>query len=515
MQRYQRFSAIGLCLALAACQSPEPPAGQTVSSTPAATPAAPVQPEPSAPAQPPAPGVSDTSAAPPRAESAAPVPAASAAAPDPQPPEDTSVAAMTEEAKRSAATATQAASDDEMDQVADALRDYLRRQGAPEDGGIANKGGVSVEFAVGFASIAVPPGSAGFGDARPLAFERAFQNALGQMALTRGRKVESLVSASMMQDTTSAATYAEACKPDATEAALMKVTQLVNAQLDNALRQLDVPESEITAQTPVYRCENPQMRDAISTATRTRALASMRGVRIVKSVMVGQEVGVAIAVSPNFVAAAQSLARGEASRTPLPTASEEILAGVGALEDGQLLAEYGTRMVKLSNGETALFAFGQAAANVTANDQGAFRSTKRRAAQSAAMRMAEGQLAQFSKVTTYFAGDEQRFAEIAQTLVTENGVASEEQTSNVARVMNESIRSAAELRMQGAMTVKRWSSTDPDSGDLIEGVVLAWSPSLAGASGAANRPTQPAGAAPRQTDRPATRAESAERQEDW
>lgn len=501
MQRFQRFSAIGLCLALAACQSQDAPQA----SAPAEQPQASTAPAPAA-----APEVE--ASAPP-----APAPASTASAPAAavQAPEDTSVAGMAEEAKRSAATASEPTSDDHMDQVADALRDYLRRQGAPEDGGIANKGGVSVEFAVGFASAAVPPGSAGFGDARPLAFERAFQSALGQMALTRNRKVSSLVSASMMQDTTSAEAFAEACKPDANEAALMKLQQLVNARLDWALRQLDVPESEIAAQSPVYRCENPQTRDAISTATRTTALASLRGVRIVKSVMVGGEVGVAIAVSPNFVAAAQSLARGETSRVPLPTASEEILAGVGDLEDSQLLAEYGTRMVKLSNGETALFAFGQAAANITPNDQGAFRSTKRRAAQSAAMRMAEAQLAQFSKVTTYFAGEDRRFAEIAQTLVTEDGVASEEQTQRVARLMTENIRSAAELRMQGAMTVKRWSANDPDSGDLVEGIVLAWSPSLAGASSAANRPPQAAGVAPRPSNRPATRAESAERQEDW
>jgi len=81
--------------------------------------------------------------------------------------------------------------------------------------------------------------------------------------------------------------------------------------------------------------------------------------------------------------------------------------------------------------------------------------------------------------------------------------------------MTESIRSAAELRMQGAMSVKRWSATDPDSGDLIEGVVLAWSPSLAGASNAANRPLQAPAASPHASNRPATRAESAERQEDW
>jgi hypothetical protein len=423
---------------------------------------------------------------------------------------------MVEEAKQSATVSTSARTGDAMDQVADALHNYLRRQGAPEDGGVANKGGISVEFATGQATSAVPPGSAGFSDARPLAFERAFQNALSQMAQTRSRKIANLVSSELMQNTSDAAAFVEACKPNADEALVMKLKQLVHAKMDSALRQLDVPESEIAAQKPMYRCENPTLRDSITTNTRTTALSSLRGVRIVKSVAIGGEVGVVVAVSPNFVGAAQALARGEAARNPLPTATDEIIAELDKADGASFLGEYGTRMAKLSNGETAMFAFGQAAANLTANDVGAFRSTKRRAAQSAATRMAEAQLAQFAKVTTYFVGEDQRFSRIAQTLVAEDGVATEQQTQEVGRKLMESIKSAADLRLDGAMVVKRWSVSDPDSGDLVEGVVLAWSPSLAGAIHAANRPiAAPGSAAARGGDTGGRTVESAERQEDW
>lgn len=433
------------------------------------------------------------------------------------PTEDTTIAAVIDETEKSSElTQRPVSQDDAMDQVSDALREYMRRAGAPEGGGVANKGGVSVQFALGIATAAVPPGAPAFSDARNLAFERAFQNALAELALSRARNISSNIKSQLMRDTSSAADFVQACKPDATEAVLMKMKQLAMAGMDAALRKLEVPPDEIQTEAPTFRCENPQFLDALDTATRTTALASLRGVRIVKSVAVGQEVGVVVAVSPNFVAAAEAMARGQASRTPLATAVEEITAELQPLEPAQLLGEYGTRAAKLSNGETAIFAFGQAGANLVSNDISAIRSGKRRAAQSSALRAAEAQLAQYSKVTTYFVGTDKRGASVAQQLIVTDRVPSEEQTAQVASKLMEEITSSATLRLEGAQVVKRWSLTDPESGDVVEGVVLAWSPSMAGAVQAAARPAAAApSAAPKVQAGPARKLESADRKEDW
>lgn len=432
------------------------------------------------------------------------------------PAEDTSVAALVSEAADSAEVAQKPVSpDDAMNQVDEALRAYMRRMGAPEDGGVANKGGVSVQFSRGTASAVVPPGSAGFSDARNLAFERAFQNALGEIAQSRGRRITTQVMSQLMQDTTNAAEFVEACKPDAAEAMVMKMKQLALAGMDAALRKLDVPADDIQTQRPSFRCENPQFLDAINTGTRTTALASLRGVRIVKSVAVGQEVGVVVAVSPNFVAGAEAMARGEVARKPLATAVEEITTELQSLEPVQLIGEYGTRAAKLSNGEMAVFAFGQAGANLTANEVGAIRSGKRRAAQSAATRAAESQLAQYSKVTTYFVASDKRGASAAQESITTDGVPTEEQTAQVGRQLMEEINSTAELRLEGAQVVKRWWVEDPDSGDMIEGIVLAWSPSLAANMQAASKPTGANAQPSRAQTGSARKLESADRKEDW
>lgn len=431
--------------------------------------------------------------------------------------ESAGLAAAVGEAQRSAEATAQASPDAAMDEVANALQDYLRRQGAAENG-VANRAGVSVHFAKGQATAAVPPGSAAFTDARALAFEQAYQRALGELALARDRRITSLVTTSMMQDTSHAAEFQEACRPSASQALVRKMAEVVHAGLDAALRQLDVSEQDIApAPREGFRCENPQFVDAIGTGTRTTALESMRGVRIVKSVAVGGEVGVVVAVSPNFVAAAQAMARGETARQPLATVAEEVGAQYAGIAPAALIGEYGTRLARLSNGETAVLAFGQAGAQVVPGDVPAIRSGKRRAAQSAALRVAEAQLAQYSQVTTYFVSEEKRRARTAQTLVTVDGVAGQEQAASVGRKLTEDIRSAAQLRLQGATVVRRWSVADPDSGGLVEGVVLAWSPSLAGAIRDAGR--APASAAPGGA-RPASgtasvRRESADRKEDW
>lgn len=432
------------------------------------------------------------------------------------PAEDTSVGGLVNEAEDSAAVAQKPVSpDDAMNQVDEALRAYMRRMGAPEDGGVANKGGVSVQFSRGTASAVVPPGSAGFSDARNLAFERAFQTALGEMAQSRGRRITTQVMSQLMQDTTNATDFVEACKPDAAEAMVMKMKQLALAVVDASLRKLDVPADDIQTQHPSFRCENPQFLDAINASTRTTALASLRGVRIVKSVAVGQEVGVVVAVSPNFVAGAEAMARGEVARKPLATAVEEINTELQSLEPVQLIGEYGTRAAKLSNGEMAVFAFGQAGANLTANEVGAIRSGKQRAAQSAAMRAAESQLAQYSKVTTYFVASDKRAASAAQKSITTDGVPTEEQTAQVGRQLMEEIKSSAELRLEGAQVVKRWRVKDPDSGDMVVGIVLAWSPSLAANMHSASKPTGANAQPSREQTGSARKLESADRKEDW
>jgi hypothetical protein len=372
-----------------------------------------------------------------------------------------------------------AAGGDPFDRVSATLDGYLARQGSAGGNSLALVGGVRVQFGRGQAHTAVPPGSPGFTDARALAFEQAFQNALGDLVQRRAQRITTEVLSERYQNTADTTSLLDACKPNVDEQMTEKALKLVDALMNAALKSLDsAAESAAPVVAPALRCENLKLKEAITQKITTTAAASMAGVRIVKSCSEDGEVGVVVAVSPKFIDAAYTLARGDTARQPLADPVGELTTAIGELEPAGLLGTYGTRSFRLSNGEYAVIAFGQAGANVTANDEGAFRSAKRRSAQSSAQRSAEAQLAQFAKVTTYFSSQESRHAGIATRAVVENGTYSEQNSQEVGRELSERIRSAASLDVSGAMPIRRWSAVDPSSGDLVEGVLIAWSPSM-------------------------------------
>jgi hypothetical protein len=430
-----------------------------------------------------------------------------------------STANVVEEAKKSAAVAAKAGSDRtrSRDLVKKELSDFLRARGAPNSGGSVVIDGVSVTFSVGTAATVVPRGAPNFSEARAMAFEMAFQKALKEMLLKQGKAVETKALTQLATDTASAASMAAACKPDATDEAVMKGKQIAAALFNNALKKLDVPEAQISQEPPVFRCENPKLKNFFEDETTVTAAGSMAGVRVVKSVFDNQNVGVVIASSPNFRRAAQSIASGEVSRNPLPTALDEIISKYNNLdaENGALLGEFGVRCVTLSNGETAILAFGQSSADVGSDDDEDILSTKLDAAESASSAVADAQIAKFSKMTTTFTKKLARRSERSQTVITENGLPSVVKASDTSQRLFEEVNTTAAVKLVGAEPVLTWRYLDPDSQDYVVGTVMAWSPSIAATTMNATRTTSPGDADGRRPPEGDSRGESIELEEDW
>ena len=334
--------------------------------------------------------------------------------------------------------------------------------------------------ASGTATAVVERGTPNFSEARILAFEQAQQRAIGDLVKANALQINASVLTRLSENSTDAAVLLEACKANAPPAIVQKAALAADGLINQALERLDQPVDGSATLAQPYRCDNPVFTDAIETKTRSTAVRSLVGARIVQSFSVNSEVGVVLVMSEKFAETARSLLRGDVARSPAVSPAAEIRAKLGDLKDEALLAMYGTRIISLSNGERAVVTFGQAAATIGPSDLGNFRSMKRRAAMEAASARAEGELARFAQATTYFDSLLSASASAAQKVVIEGDSIQQMDSQSIARKLETRIKTTSRLRVEGALAVGRWSLVDSDSGATVEGVILAWSPSMKG-----------------------------------
>jgi len=377
-----------------------------------------------------------------------------------------------------AATAAKDADGDSLNTLTEQMDAYYESMGFVDGANLL--GGRRALVARGTATAVVAKGSANFSEARILAFEQAQQRAIGDLVKANGVQISQSVLSRLAKDSTDPATLLAACKANAPAAIVQKAALAADALIDRALEQLDQAADGSATLAQPYRCENEAFTDSIERKTRSQALRSLVGARILQSFSVDAEVGVVVVMSEGFADTARALLRGDVAHNPTVSPATEIRAKLGDLKDEALLAMYGTRIIKLSSGEAAVVTFGQAAANIGPSDLGNFRSMKRRAAMEAASSRAEAELARFAQATTYFDSVESASAAATQKVVIEGDSIQQIASQSIGSKLETNIKTTSSLRVEGALAVGRWSILDPDSGSTVEGVILAWSPSMKG-----------------------------------
>ncbi len=369
---------------------------------------------------------------------------------------------------------------DALDAVTEEIQKYFDNAGAGGDG-VALIEGVLVQFASGTGSVSIPRGSKNYVDARVLAYEQAFQTALGEMAKRSGERITKQVDATLHQNTADEQVLIDACQPTANEALGRKAMHLLDSAISGALEtQYNVPTEETkgSLELPLKTCKNPLLQSSISTSLNTSAMAALYGVRVVYSIIVGEEVGVILAVSPKNQDVARLLRSGAQASVPAGDPVAQIRKSFEGFSETDLLATMGTRVIRLDTDEPAIIAFGMAGSGVRETDTGPLRSERRRAAMAAADQRAEGELATFSQVSTYFEEKQKLSASFGETATVQGDAINTEQAGTAGRELMRRISSKSSLRMTGAQVIRRWSVVDPASGDRVEGVITAWSPSL-------------------------------------
>lgn len=360
------------------------------------------------------------------------------------------------------------------------------------DSGIANP-----VVAAGFAPINAQPGTRDYlraiGTAHDIAMLQAFQNVAAATTIGGIKKTAEFKTFSNSEsEARLAADCLAAQKKSALKRTAAKFRQLFNAASDKLLEALDSEPEPSLHLDAFLECERlRQSRDFRSKVVQ-ELLASLSGVQSYR-MQVGplDEEGRAMAVgviamsTANSIAGAAQLATGTEAQSPLSSAREELaryvesqieLAGEGAF------TVVGTRFKRLSNGEFAVvsFDFSPIAASAAQSQMGLASATQ--AAMIAAQTNAVGRLAEFAGInyqSKHEATKVDRYAQIVVANDKDAPVGRSSETSTVADVVEQFMRTDSELRTPGIvnLTTRRIKSDSLNAAYFVS--AAGWSPSLA------------------------------------
>lgn len=351
---------------------------------------------------------------------------------------------------------------------------YLSEKGW--DLGISKKNPGGAYFGWGESDILADPKDVDFGQSRVTAFEKAYQEAVGDYIRARERESTSLTIRKFFNDELPA----EALENEVsrTDAIMKKTVALAEASLDSLLKKLDVDPATISKAS----FENKQRlaEDSIRKEIRIDAAQSVSGMRVVKTFSDLRKVGVLVVQSANLRKIAQDIVNGKTVPSAhkvagMPTVAEQIN---GAFQDERdLISEFGVRIFTDESGDSAIVSFGQWSPAVTTNDSKMKQRMAIKSAKINAENLADSGITDFVNSTAVLSSR----SELGESAVVNRSVTSttvsEEESLAIGSLTAFSVKQQGKATIQGVSTIKTWAANHPETGHLIVGHIKMWSPS--------------------------------------
>ncbi|WP_344704017.1 DUF6844 domain-containing protein [Halomonas cibimaris] len=333
--------------------------------------------------------------------------------------------------------------------------------------------------------IAVDPTSIDFSQARLIATEEAFLQAMGELVAQDSVRVGKTMADRFMQnglpqeveDTTSLKALGKALSSRLAEASVQTLNRVIEELGGDTgnLPQLNIAERE------------QLLFDEFVTQTTWQAMGELSGIGIFGVI---EEVGgdgpvnngrvtVVVVKSDRFSEFGRQLRTGDVApgqAIPVDQIQQRLKPQIEAGEP--MLGYFGVQPIADAQGRYGLMAFGTGAPALVRGAMDEFEiSAELEAARSSAQLMADGWLAQFATMTVQ--GQKKSSRRKLRERVQEtraDGTAREFSASNVGRMVNNVLRSEAQAHLQGVQTVGQWNATDPTTGHPYLGYVKYWSP---------------------------------------
>lgn len=328
----------------------------------------------------------------------------------------------------------------------------------------------------GEASIETLPESIDFGQKRIGTFEKAFADAKGGFVRTKKQQVTVRVIRKFFHDDKSNKDYE--LKDGTSENIKKKIFALTEAKLDQMLRELDVDPKSLE-NSDIYQ-KRTLVEDSLNKTITVTALHAIPGVRILATFEDVKGVGVLIKQNQKTASLAKAIA--SQNLVGYPSAIDPVDAINGQLDtvfsnDTDYISQYGVRIMVDEYGNRVLVSFGQWSPKVTRSDTKMTINMAVKAAKQIAYEQAISYMTQFVRTTLALdVNTKIKDNNVTNQLVHTDNRIEKISNSSVAALVNQYIDENSTATIEGVAEVKTWAVNHPETGHLIVGKVLMWSP---------------------------------------
>ncbi|MDR9440665.1 MAG: hypothetical protein RI841_14385, partial [Halomonas sp.] len=338
---------------------------------------------------------------------------------------------------------------------------------------------------VASADIAMDPTSVDFSQARLIATEEAFLQAMGELVSQDSVVIGKRMADRFMQDglpedvadTSTLAQLSEALSSRMAEASVQTLNKVIEELGGDAsqLPQLNLAERK------------QLIHDEFVTETTWRAMGELSGIGVFGVIeQVGGDgpvnngrVSVVVVKSERFNEFGRQLRTGDvAPGQAIPVETIQTRLGPQLEEGTPMLGYFGVQPIVDEKGRYGLISFGMGAPALVRGSMDEFAiSAELEAARTSAQMMADGWLAQFASMTVQGQKESTKRKLREQVRETRGDGSSRLYTEEgVGRMVNSILESEADAHLQGVQTVGQWNATDPSTGHPYLGYVKYWSP---------------------------------------
>jgi hypothetical protein len=337
-----------------------------------------------------------------------------------------------------------------------------------------DKKGSYIGWAV--SAIEANPKQTDFGQKRIMAFEKAYSDAKAKFVQTKRQKV--------VVDTIRKFFHNDDMSKDVElkDGKLIgiskKIAALTEAKLDRALREMgvdpkDVENSDISSKRVL--AEN-----SLSKTITISAIESVPGIRILATFEDINGVGVLIKHNRNYSNLATAISTGRMVDYPTKTNPVEDITDQlnnTFVEDVDYISNYGVRIMVDEAGNRVLVSFGQWSPKVTKSDSQFTVNMGVQAAQRHAYNLALSYITQFVR-TTLSLKDMSKLNDADKKDIIERtaGATTEQEKHEVGAFINNLVTENSSWTPEGVAEAITWTTNHPETGHLIVGKVLMWSP---------------------------------------
>jgi len=316
-----------------------------------------------------------------------------------------------------------------------------------------------------------------WGQRRIAAYERAYQDALGEFVRSK-RRVGATVTVRKFGD----ADYQPADGATVvSELALIKdkVLALAEAKLDETLRNSGVNPDEISGKS--LKQKQVLMQDTITRKINTDSFAAVSGTRILIQFEDLTDIGLVIVNSMEYRGIAKRIAEGKVVGTvgghdPVADIRRQIREA--APNNEQFIPMTGVRVMTDKNGDRVLVSFGQWSPAVTITESQLKIDSKIKAAKLIAYDHADGAITDFIKTTTALDQDTALGAADSIAELTFRDRKEEDERSDIGAIIAQFVKTNGRSDLTGVSRIGDWAVNHPETGHLLVGTILMWSPTL-------------------------------------